>query len=148
MPTLHESATTLSDMASFSSLALLSSFVSTANLMCLPATTFSNLSFLFNSFSSPRFHLLRVVRYCFSGLLISFFVDKPTYIPTHRHILEKCYTGRASSFLIFLACTLRGWRFQFCHSLSTFVSADNLRCWLSDRCSSIAALSSCFDQTA
>ena len=45
--------------ASFSSLALLSS-ISTANLSCLLATTFSSLRYLSNSFSSPRFNLLRV----------------------------------------------------------------------------------------
>ena len=39
----------------FSSLALLSCSVSTANLSCLLATTFSSLSFLSNSFSSPLF---------------------------------------------------------------------------------------------
>ena len=50
--------------ASFSSFALLSSSVNTANLSCLLATTFSR--FLSNSFSSPRFNLLRVARCCFS----------------------------------------------------------------------------------
>ena len=40
-----------------------SSSLSTANLRCLLVTTFSSLS---NSFSSPRFNLLRVVRWCFS----------------------------------------------------------------------------------
>ena len=34
--------------------------VSMANLSCLLATTFSSLRFLSNSFSSPRFNLLRV----------------------------------------------------------------------------------------
>ena len=48
--------------ASFFSLALLSSFVFTANLSCLLATTFFSLSFLSNSFSAPRFNLLRVAR--------------------------------------------------------------------------------------
>ena len=53
--------------ASFSSLALLSSSISTANLSCMLVITFSSLSsFLSNSFSSPRFKLLRVVRRCFS----------------------------------------------------------------------------------
>ena len=52
--------------ASFSILVLLSSSVSTANPSCLPATTFSSLTFLFNSLSSPRFNLLRVARRCFS----------------------------------------------------------------------------------
>ena len=46
---------------SLSSFALLSSSVSTANL-----TTYSSLRFLSNSFSSPFFNLLRVVRRCFS----------------------------------------------------------------------------------
>ena len=46
----------------FSSLALLSSSVSMANLSCLLATTFSSLSFLSNSFSSPCFC---VARCCF-----------------------------------------------------------------------------------
>ena len=39
--------------------------ISTANLSCLLATTFSSLRFLYNSLSSPRFNLLRVVRCCF-----------------------------------------------------------------------------------
>ena len=43
-----------------------SSSVSTANLSGLPATTFSDLRFLFNSLSSARFNLLRVARRCFS----------------------------------------------------------------------------------
>ena len=51
---------------SFSHLLLLSSSVSTDNLSCLLATTFSSLSFFSNSFSSPRFNLLRVARRCFS----------------------------------------------------------------------------------
>ena len=55
---------------SFSSLVLLSSSVSTVNLSCLPATTFSSLRFLFNSLSSPRFNLLRVARHCFSWFSI------------------------------------------------------------------------------
>ena len=52
--------------ASFSSLVLLSSSVSTANLCCLLATTFSSLRFFS---TSPRFNLLRVWR-CFSWLSI------------------------------------------------------------------------------
>ena len=52
-------------MTSFSSLALFSSSVSTANLRCLLATTFSSLISLSNSFSSPRFNLLRAARRCF-----------------------------------------------------------------------------------
>ena len=55
-------------MASFSSLALLSSSISTTNLRCLLATTFASLSFLSkfsNYFSSPRFNLLGVARRCF-----------------------------------------------------------------------------------
>ena len=57
--------------ASFSSLALLSSSVSTANLRCLLVTTFSILSFLSNSFSSPHFNLLREARRCFSWSAVS-----------------------------------------------------------------------------
>ena len=52
---------------SFSSLALLFSSISLANL----ATTFSCLSFLSNSFSSPCFNLLRVARRCFSWSSVS-----------------------------------------------------------------------------
>ena len=48
--------------ASFSNLA---PRPSTANLSCLLSTTFSSLSFLSNSFSSPLFNLLRVARRCF-----------------------------------------------------------------------------------
>ena len=58
--------------ASFSSLVLLYSSVSTANLSCLPATTFSGLRFLFNSLSSPRSNLLRVARRCFSWFFFIF----------------------------------------------------------------------------
>ena len=57
--------------ATFSSLALLSFFVSTANLRCLLVTTFSSFSFFSNSFSSPRFNLLRVARRCFSWSSVS-----------------------------------------------------------------------------
>ena len=39
---------------------------------------------------------------------------------------------------------LRGLRFQSCCSLSSFVSADSQGCWLSDRCYSLALLSSFF----
>ena len=63
--------------ASFSSLAHLSSSVSTANLSCLLATTFSNLSFLSNSLSSPRFNLLRVARRCFLWLRFLIFASYP-----------------------------------------------------------------------
>ena len=51
--------------ASLSSLAFLSSSVSTANLNCMVANTFSSLSFLSNSLSSPRFNILKVSRCCF-----------------------------------------------------------------------------------
>ena len=40
-------------------------FSSTANLSCLLETTFSSLRYLSNSFSSPRFNLLRVARRSF-----------------------------------------------------------------------------------
>ena len=46
-------------------LALLSSSVSMATLSCMLATTFSSLSFLFNSLSSHRFNLLWVASRCF-----------------------------------------------------------------------------------
>ena len=45
--------------ASFSSLVLFSSSVSTANLNCLPATTFSSLRFLFNSLSLLSLNMVR-----------------------------------------------------------------------------------------
>ena len=57
--------------ASFSSLALLSSSVSTDNLRGLLATTFSSLRLLSNSLSSPRLKLLRVARRCYLWLLYS-----------------------------------------------------------------------------
>ena len=59
--------------ASFSSLALLSSSVSMANLSCLLETTFSSLRLLSNSLSSPRFHLLRVGRRCYSWFSVFLF---------------------------------------------------------------------------
>ena len=49
-----------------SSLVILSSSVSTANLSCLLATTFSSLRS-----TSPRFNLLRVARRCFSYSSVS-----------------------------------------------------------------------------
>ena len=57
--------------ASFSSLALLSYSVSMANLSCLLTTTFSSIRLLSNSLSSPRFNLLRVARRCFLWFLFS-----------------------------------------------------------------------------
>ena len=54
--------------ASFSSHAPLSSSVSTVNLSYY-LVTFSSLSFLSNSFSSPCFNLLRVARRCFLWFL-------------------------------------------------------------------------------
>ena len=59
--------------ASFSSLALLSSSVSMANLSCLLATTFSSLRLISISLSSPRFHLLRVGRRCYSWFSVFLF---------------------------------------------------------------------------
>ena len=56
--------------ASFSSLVLLSSSVSMANLSFLPATTFSSLRILFNSLLSSHFNLLGVARCCFSWFSI------------------------------------------------------------------------------
>ena len=47
--------------------------ISTVNLSCLLATTFSSLRFLFNSLSSPRFNLLRVARAVSHGFLFSHF---------------------------------------------------------------------------
>ena len=47
------------------------SSVSMANLSCLLVTTFSSLSFLSNSFSSPHFNLLRVARCSFSWSSVS-----------------------------------------------------------------------------
>ena len=52
-------------------LVIFSSSVSTANLRFLLVTTFSSLSFLSNSFSSPRFNFLRVNRRCFSWSSVS-----------------------------------------------------------------------------
>ena len=45
--------------------------VSTDNISCLLATTFSSLIFLSNSFSSPHFNLSRVARRCFSWSSVS-----------------------------------------------------------------------------
>ena len=59
--------------ASFSSLALLSSSVSMANLSCLLATTFFSLRLLSTSLWSPRFHLLRVGRRCYSWFSVFLF---------------------------------------------------------------------------
>ena len=73
---------------SFSSFALLSSSVSTANMSSLLETTFSSLRFLSNSLLSPRFILLRVARHCFawsSGFddYIRELCRVGTYYPTH-----------------------------------------------------------------
>ena len=59
--------------ASFSSLVLLSSSVSTANLSCLPVTTFSSLRFPFNSLLSHRFNFLRVAYISFFHLVVNGF---------------------------------------------------------------------------
>ena len=59
--------------ALFSSLALLSSSVSSANLSCLLTITFSSHRYLSNSLSSPRFNLLRVARCCFSWFSVFLF---------------------------------------------------------------------------
>ena len=56
---------------SYPSIASLSSSISTVNLSCLLATIFSSLRLLSNSFSSPRFNLLRVGRRCFSWSSVS-----------------------------------------------------------------------------
>ena len=58
---------------SFTSLVLLSSFVSTANLSFLLVTTFSTLRFLYNSLWSPLFNLLRVVWRCLSWYSVFLF---------------------------------------------------------------------------
>ena len=42
-----------------------------ANLSCSVGTIFSSLTFLSNSFSSPRFNLLRVARRCFPWSSVS-----------------------------------------------------------------------------
>ena len=55
----------------FHLVSILSLSISIANLSCLVATIFSSLSFLSNSFSSPRFNLLRVARCCFSWSSVS-----------------------------------------------------------------------------
>ena len=51
--------------ATFSILALLSSFICTTKLSCSLSTTFSSLSFLSKSLLSLRFNLLRVARHYF-----------------------------------------------------------------------------------
>ena len=78
------------EVASFSSLALLSSSVSTANLSCLLATTFSSLRLLSNSLLSPRFHLLRVGRRCYSCFSVFLFL---------RLILSIAFLALSFSFL-------------------------------------------------
>ena len=79
-----------------SSLALLSSSVSMANLGCLLATTFSRLSFLSNSFSSPRFDLLRVARCCFLWSSVSdvLFFSSCIFFVLHLALFNRPDEGR------------------------------------------------------
>ena len=65
---------------SFSSFALLSSSVSTANLSGLLATTFSSLRIHSNSLLSPRFNLLRVARRSFSWSSVSDYLFFPSSV--------------------------------------------------------------------
>ena len=81
--------------ASFSSLAL-SSSLSMANLSCLLVTTFSSLKLLSNSLSSPRFHLLRVGRRCYSVVFCFLtFASYPQHIEAPFAVsfsfLSKCF---------------------------------------------------------
>ena len=88
------SMTNRSVAALFSSLALLSSSVSMANLSCLLATTFSSLSLLSNSLSSPRFHLLRVSRRCyswFSVFLFSRLILSILFLALSFSFLSECF---------------------------------------------------------
>ena len=61
-----------------------------------------------------------------------------------RHVTFLPYTAMARSilslhYLLFCIYTLEKW-FAFQGSELMSISADSLRCWLSDRCSSLAAL--------
>ena len=97
--------------ASFSSLVLLSYSVSTANLSCLLATTFSSLRFLFNSFLSPRFNLLRLARHCFSWFF---------YFLISRLILSLSFLCSSVSEALFaLSFSFLSERFFFIHAKVT-----------------------------
>ena len=72
---LHQSCFSFSvSMTNLSRLVAVLSSVSMANLSCLLATTFSSLRLLSNSLSSPRFHLLRVGRRCYSWFSVFLFL--------------------------------------------------------------------------
>ena len=67
------------------------SSVSMANLSYLRATTFYSLRLLSNSFTSPRFNLLRVARRCYSGFLFLIFASYPQpFFPLSFSSLKLC----------------------------------------------------------
>ena len=89
---LSSSISTANLVAATSILALLSSFVSMTKLSCSLLTTFYRFRFLSKSLSSPRFNLLRVARCCF--LCFSVFLCS-------RHILSLSFLYSSVSEALF-----------------------------------------------
>ena len=111
-----------------------SSFVSTANLRCLLVTTFSSLSFLSNSFSSPRFNLLRVVRRCFSWSSVSddLFFSSCNFLVLllalsfSRLFLSLCFLYSSVSEALFALCfPFLSERFFFVHAKAALAYCRN-----------------------
>ena len=107
--------------ASFSSVVLLSSSVSTANLSCLPASTFSSLRFLFNSLSSPRFNLLSGQALFLVVFYLFIFASYPQpFFPLFFSIRSSvCF-----KFLIFLSE-----RFFLIHAKAALLDFEHARVW-------------------
>ena len=115
-------------MASFSSLALLSSSVSTAILRCLLATTFSSISFLSNSFSSPHFNVLRVARRCFwwSSVSEELFFSSCSFLVL---LLAISFSLLSSAFLSSVSEALENYRrcHTCCMNASLYVTGSGKR---------------------
>ena len=95
-----------------SSLVLLSSSVSTANLSCLLATTFSSLGF---SSTSPRFNLLRVESVVFYFLIFPSYPQSSAYLSLFLRLWSSVY----SKFLI------SKWTFLFRHDKAALECSRN-----------------------
>ena len=76
--------------ASFSSLVLLSSSVSTANLSCLLATTFSSLRFLFNFTSLQSFESDQALFLMVYFLIFGSYPQSSAFFPSVLQSLKLC----------------------------------------------------------
>ena len=102
----------------------LSSSVCTANLSCLPASTFSSLRFLLNSLSSPCFYVLRVAKCCFSWFSIYSF-SYSFLIISHSFLCSSVSEALfALSFSFFLSE-----RFFLAHAKAALLDFEHARVW-------------------